>query len=96
MKQNGNLNDFIAEYLGPLIRYDSEKGRQLLLTLKQYLTLCCSKQETASALFIVRQTLYHRLDKIEGLLGKDCLLPEKRVAIELALYAYEYMHGSLI
>nr|WP_261771676.1 PucR family transcriptional regulator [Paenibacillus xylanexedens] len=96
MKQSGNLNDFITEYLGPLIRYDAEKGGQLLLTLKQYLTLCCSKQETASALFIVRQTLYHRLDKIESLLGKDYLLPEKRVAMELALYAYEYVHGSLI
>jgi purine catabolism regulator len=93
MKQSGSLTDFINEYLGPLIRYDSEKGGQLLLTLKQYLTLCCSKQETASALFIVRQTLYHRLDKIESLLGKDYLLPEKRVATELA---YEYEHGSLI
>ncbi|MBU5352641.1 PucR family transcriptional regulator ligand-binding domain-containing protein [Paenibacillus barcinonensis] len=96
MKQSGNLNDFITEYLGPLIRYDSEKGGQLLLTLKQYLTLCCSKQETASALFIVRQTLYHRLDKIESLLGKDYLLPEKRVAMELALYAYEYINGPLL
>ncbi|PYE50728.1 PucR family transcriptional regulator ligand-binding domain-containing protein [Paenibacillus barcinonensis] len=96
MKHSGNLNDFITEYLGPLIRYDSEKGGQLLLTLKQYLTLCCSKQETASALFIVRQTLYHRLDKIEALLGTDYLLPEKRVAMELALYAYEYMHGPLL
>ncbi|WKL05312.1 hypothetical protein Q0F98_13300 [Paenibacillus amylolyticus] len=30
MKQCGNLDDFIEEYLGPLIRYDVEKGGQLL------------------------------------------------------------------
>ncbi|WP_145149408.1 PucR family transcriptional regulator [Paenibacillus xylanexedens] len=95
MKQSGNLDDFIEEYLGPLIRYDVEKGGQLLRTLKQYLVLCCSKQETATALYIVRQTLYHRLDKIEVLLGEDYILPEKRVAIELALYAYEYVHGPI-
>ncbi|MCL6662168.1 PucR family transcriptional regulator [Paenibacillus amylolyticus] len=95
MKQSGNLDDFIEEYLGPLIRYDVEKGGQLLRTLKQYLVLCCSKQETATALYIVRQTLYHRLDKIEALLGEDYILPEKRVAIELALYAYEYVHGPI-
>lgn len=95
MKQSGNLDDFIEEYLGPLIRYDVEKGGQLLRTLKQYLVLCCSKQETATALYIVRQTLYHRLDKIEALLGEDYILPEKRVAIELAIYAYEYVHGPI-
>lgn len=95
MKQSGNLDDFIEEYLGPLIRYDVEKGGHLLRTLKQYLVLCCSKQETATALYIVRQTLYHRLDKIEALLGEDYILPEKRVAIELAIYAYEYVHGPI-
>ncbi|MFS0872270.1 PucR family transcriptional regulator [Paenibacillus xylanilyticus] len=95
MKQSGNLEDFIEEYLGPVIRHDAEKGGQLLRTLKQYFVLCCSKQETATALFIVRQTLYHRLDKIEALLGEDYVLPEKRVAIELAIYAYEYVHGPI-
>ncbi|WP_345940769.1 PucR family transcriptional regulator [Paenibacillus sp. ALJ109b] len=95
MKQSGSLDDFIEEYLGPVICYDAEKGGQLLRTLKQYFILCCSKQETATALFIVRQTLYHRLHKIETLLGDDYTLPEKRVAIELAIYAYEYVHGPL-
>lgn len=95
MKQSGSLEDFIEEYLGPIIRYDAEKGGQLLHTLKQYFVLCCSKQETATRLFIVRQTLYHRLHKIETLLGEDYVLPEKRVAIELAIYGYEYVHGPI-
>ncbi|MEO2207592.1 helix-turn-helix domain-containing protein [Paenibacillus pabuli] len=95
MKQSGNLEDFIEEYLGPVIRHDAERGGQLLSTLKQYLVLCCSKQETATALFIVRQTLYHRLDKIEALLGEDYILPEKRIATQLAIYAYEYVNGPI-
>jgi len=95
LKKNGHLPAFVDEYIGPVIAYDREKNSQLLRTLKVYLKLSCSKHDTAGELYIVRQTLYHRLDKIAALLGEDFILPEKRLAIELALHAYEYMHGSL-
>ncbi|OPH62040.1 CdaR family transcriptional regulator [Paenibacillus ferrarius] len=93
MKQSGALEAFIDDYIGSLLTYDQEKSSPLLKTLKVYLALSGSKQETAKALFIVRQTLYHRLDKIAVLLGDDYMQPHKRMAIELALYGYEYLHG---
>ncbi|MBA2941191.1 PucR family transcriptional regulator ligand-binding domain-containing protein [Paenibacillus sp. CGMCC 1.16610] len=95
MKQSGSLASFIEEYLGPILHYDREKNGQLLKTLKMYLALSSSKQETAKELFIVRQTLYHRLDKIALLLGEDYMRPDKRMAIELALHGYEYIHGII-
>lgn len=95
MKATGMLPSLIDEYIGPVIAYDQEKNGQLLLTLKQFLALSGSKQETAKVLFVVRQTLYHRLDKIEALLGADYMSPDKRFAIELALHAYEYIYGAI-
>lgn len=50
-----------------------------------------SKQETAGHLFIVRQTLYHRLKQLEDLLGSDLMQPGKRQALEFAAMAHEYL-----
>ncbi|MDR6552694.1 PucR family transcriptional regulator ligand-binding domain-containing protein [Paenibacillus qinlingensis] len=95
MKQSGQLTSIIEEYLGGLLLYDREKNGQLLKTLHMYLTLSGSKQETAKELFIVRQTLYHRLDKIAAILGDDFMQPQKRMALELALHGYEYLNGAI-
>ncbi|WP_028611405.1 PucR family transcriptional regulator [Paenibacillus harenae] len=93
LKKTGMLPSLIEEYIAPLTRYDLKKNGQLLITLKTYLAFSGSKQDTARGLFIARQTLYHRLDKIAALLGDDFMKPDKRLAIELALHAYEYTHG---
>lgn len=95
LKKTGQLPSFIEEYIGPVIQYDFEKNSQLMRTLKVYLLMSCSKQETAKELYIVRQTLYHRLDRIASLLGEDFIHHEKRLAIELAIHAYEYLHGPI-
>lgn len=95
LKKTGMLPTLIEEYIGPIASYDQEKNSQLLKTLKVYLAMSGSKQDTAKELFVVRQTLYHRLDKIASLLGNDYMKPDKRLAIELALHAYEYTYGAI-
>lgn len=89
------LEALIRDYIEPLASYDKEKHGQLLLTLKTYLIRSGSKQDTARELFIARQTLYHRLDKIIALLGEDFMNADKRLAIELAVNAYEYTRGAI-
>lgn len=59
-----------------------------------YLACNGSKKETAERLFVVRQTLYHRIQKLQQLLGADFMKPEKRLAIELMIQAYEYLAAS--
>lgn len=85
-----NLDNLIDEYLTPVIKYDQEHHTELMKTLEIYLSCNGLKQQTAELLFIVRQTLYLRIQKLEHLLGEDFMKAEKRLAIELALCAYNY------
>lgn len=94
MSKHINLQEFAAEYLQPVIQYDQKYKCKLLETLKVYLECNGSKQEAASKLFIVRQTLYHRLQKLEDILGKDFMEHEKRVAIEFMLLVQDYLAAS--
>lgn len=86
LRGNESLMTFAQEVLAPLLAYDQAHNGQLVKTLKTYLAMNGLKKETAQALFIVRQTLYHRLEKIENLLGKDYLIGDKRLAIEMMLH----------
>lgn len=89
LRKNPLLIDYAAQFLTPLLDYDALNNGQLVKTLKVYLQHNGQKKETAQALFIVRQTLYHRLDKIESFLGKDYFVGDKRLAIELMLQLLE-------
>ncbi|MBA2876080.1 PucR family transcriptional regulator [Thermaerobacillus caldiproteolyticus] len=89
-----DLNEVVMEYLEPVIQYDKKYNGKLMETLKIYLACNGSKKETAKRLFVVRQTLYHRIQKLEKLLGDDFMNPEKRLAIEFMIKAYEYLTPS--
>jgi PucR family transcriptional regulator, purine catabolism regulatory protein len=94
MSKHTDLQEIASEYLQPVIQYDQKYNGKLLETLKAYLECNGSKQETSNKLFIVRQTLYHRLQKLENLLGEDFMGHEKRVAIEFMLLVYDYLAAS--
>lgn len=87
----GCLEEFVHDYLAPVIEYDRQNNTELLRTLRVYFECNGSKQETANKLFIVRQTLYVRIQKLEDLLGADFLNTEKRMTIEFALLAHNYL-----
>jgi PucR family transcriptional regulator, purine catabolism regulatory protein len=93
-----NINDrdvlhaFVHNYLGPIIEHDQNKGSELLHTLKVFLDHDGSKQIAAQHLYIVRQSLYYRLDKIAELLGPDFMSPDNRIALQVALRAYQLLH----
>nr|WP_285846424.1 PucR family transcriptional regulator ligand-binding domain-containing protein [Priestia koreensis] len=94
VQQHRDLRDVIMEYLAPVLEYDQQFNTKLLDTLKVYLACNGSKKETAKQLFVVRQTLYHRIEKLERLLGSDFMESEKRMAIEFMLKAYDYLFGQ--
>ncbi|MEH7380712.1 PucR family transcriptional regulator ligand-binding domain-containing protein [Bacillus sp. JJ1533] len=89
-----DLQEVVLEYLEPVIAYDKKNNGKLMETLKTYLSCNGSKQETAKRLFIVRQTLYHRIQKLEKLLGSDFMNHEKRLAIEFMILSYEFLVSS--
>ncbi len=88
IEDNYVLRDYISDYLGDLL---SPKNQELLGTLMVYLECNCSKQKTAEKLFVVRQTLYFRLQKIAEIIGVDFDKGEKRFAVEFAVHAYYYL-----
>lgn len=84
------LEEVVEDYIGPLLEHDKEKDTELTKTLKVYLKRLGQKNETATELHIVRQTLYHRLHKIEQLLGQDYMHPENRFMIEFSLHILRF------
>ncbi|WP_226577062.1 PucR family transcriptional regulator [Halobacillus litoralis] len=91
--KHSNLGALVEEYLEPIIEYDQKNNTNLLETLRVYMACNGSKKETADKVFVVRQTLYHRLEKLEKLLGEDFMECEKRQVIEFALLAHEYQQA---
>jgi hypothetical protein len=62
-----------------------EGGADLVRTARVYLDEAGSAQRTAQSLGIHRQTLYHRLERIERLAGLDLDSGRDRLALHLAL-----------
>ncbi|PJN91378.1 PucR family transcriptional regulator, partial [Bacillus sp. mrc49] len=94
LNKHGNLEETVHEYLGPVIEYDKQNNGELMPTLKSYLACNGSKQETSKQLFIVRQTLYHRLEKLEKLLGSDFMRSDKRLGLEFMIFALDFLQYS--
>ncbi|MDE5414827.1 PucR family transcriptional regulator [Alkalihalobacterium chitinilyticum] len=92
INRHSDLQEIVMEYLQPVMEYDRKYNGKLIETLKAYLACNGSKQETAKKLFVVRQTMYHRIEKLESLLGPDFMNSEKRLAIEFMLLAYDYLN----
>jgi purine catabolism regulator len=85
MRGTPELADFSAERLGPLIDLGGERGRDLLETLEVYLHCGGRKTEAAAELGIERQSLYHRLGRIEEILDVDLRDGDAALALHLAV-----------
>ena len=86
-----DLREQAEEYLGKIMAHDRKYNGKLLETLRVYLACNGSKKETANKLYIVRQTLYHRLDKIEAMLGTDFMEQDRRLTIEFYLKVIDFL-----
>lgn len=91
MDKNGSLEPFIRQQIGGLLDSGDGKRSELLFTLKIYLECAGSKKEAAQKLYISRQSLYKRLEKINERLGGHFEDSPKRLAIEMALAGHAYL-----
>lgn len=66
-RRNENLIDFCNPKLLRLLHYDKEQGTDYMSTLYQFLEHSCNVKKTADALFIHKNTLIYRLDKIRAI-----------------------------
>lgn len=77
------LDDYIESRIGRLIKADQMQEGELCETLEAYLEHNCNVNATAEALFIHRNTMRYRMDKIKRTLDDD--LSDMSVFLELKL-----------
>lgn len=77
------LDDYVESRIGKLIKADQMQESDLCDTLETYLEHNCNANATAEALFIHRNTMRYRMDKIKRVLDDD--LSDMSVFLELKL-----------
>jgi purine catabolism regulator len=90
-RDDAGLAAFSRRVLGPLVAHDRQRKLVLLPTLEALLANGGRKAETARALHLNRQALYHRLTRIEELLGVDLGDAEQLLTLHVALLARQYV-----
>lgn len=95
LDKNNSLKDYCIQNIGVLITYDQQHSSNLLDTLKAYFFNNCRTTQTATALFIHKNTLIYRLSIIKGLLNTD--LNNALINLELfnSILIYEYISGDV-
>ncbi|MBX5442336.1 MAG: PucR family transcriptional regulator [Solirubrobacteraceae bacterium] len=88
-RDDPGLAALVDRVLGPLIEHDRQRKLVLLPTLEALLANGGRKAETARALHLNRQALYHRLTRIEQLLDVDLSDAGQLLTLHVALYARE-------
>lgn len=87
--KDSEASDFINHYLSALLEHDAASDSHLLETLKVFLDHQQNLAAASRTLFIHRNTLLYRIEKIETLL--DSKLADPSTALSLAL-ALKFLH----
>ncbi|MCL4394254.1 MAG: helix-turn-helix domain-containing protein, partial [Chloroflexi bacterium] len=88
LEYSAELGTFCEEIIGKLIAYDRAQGTELVETLSGYFAHKGNLSQTAEALFVHRNTLLYRMERIREISGLDLDNPETRLSIQLALRAH--------
>ena len=77
------------ELVEPLVRYDRERGSDLVRTLRVYFACGFNASEAADKLFLHRNSMLYRLARIQSITGLDLKDPRAALALQLGLLALE-------
>lgn len=86
--EQGLVDRFIEQMLGPLIAYDHRRKGELLKTLERYFAADGSVKMAGEMLFAHPHTVTYRLKQIERLTGWSLRNPEDKLRLQLALRAH--------
>ena len=94
MTPETQADNIYLTYIQALHKYDQDRDAELVKTLETYLEHGGALVDTAEALFIHRNTLLHRLERIESLCQIDLRHPLQRLNLYAAVKSYR-LHGRL-
>jgi GAF domain-containing protein len=80
-----DIKAHINHLLGPVLKYDRDRGTDLRGTLEAYFEAGQSPTRAATALHIHPNTVQQRLDRVTALLGSDWQQPERALDVQVAL-----------
>ncbi|MFC9433794.1 PucR family transcriptional regulator [Nocardia sp. NPDC057030] len=87
----GQVEDFVREWLGTLLDYDDNRHSDLVYTLAQYLECGGNYDDSAAVLHIHRSTLRYRLGRIRELTGFDLRDINIRFNLQAATRAWQFL-----
>jgi DNA-binding PucR family transcriptional regulator len=79
------INDYLTNTIGKIIKYDAENKTNLCETLECYLRNNGSVNETSKEMFVHRNTINYKLNKLEEILDADLSSLELRMQLMMAL-----------
>jgi purine catabolism regulator len=89
LENNAELIGFQEEILGALLAY--EGAGEFIRTLEAFFENKGNLSQTSESLFIHRNTLIYRLDRISKITSLDLDNPDTRLAVQLAVRIYRMM-----
>ncbi|GHI00581.1 PucR family transcriptional regulator [Neobacillus kokaensis] len=89
------LEDFFKKRLGKLYEHDKLHNTGYLSTLENYFMNNLNISETAKAMFLHRNTLIYRIEKIKEILQTDLKNSEEMLQFQLALKIYRLLIKKL-
>lgn len=89
--ERNEMEAYFHQTLGELLRQDQENQSELLVTLESLVANRFNIAETSRALFIHRNTLLYRMEKIESILRLDFKDAEELLKIQLGLKIYRLL-----
>ncbi|MFP7492470.1 PucR family transcriptional regulator ligand-binding domain-containing protein [Terribacillus saccharophilus] len=91
---NHNWKEIIEERIGGLIQHDNEKGTEFIHTLFHYLDTNKSLMETASRMYIHRNSVKYRIDKIKDITAIPFETELDKLGYYMAIALYLIKRGS--
>lgn len=85
------MRRFFENTLGKLYQYDKETESELVPTLASWLDNNLNIAQTARSLFIHRNTLLYRIEKISSILNTDLKDSNELLKYQLALKIYQIL-----
>ena len=78
-----------GELVRPLVEHDRERRSDLVRTLRAYFAAGANASEAADRMFLHRNSMLYRLERIQKLTGLDLKDPDASLALRLGLLASE-------
>jgi DNA-binding PucR family transcriptional regulator len=91
---SSSVRQSIDGLLAPLAALGPDRQRDYLATLRAYLENNRSVTRTAQQLYVHRNTVAYRVEKILGVLDVDLDDPNQYLAVHLACYAQTMTHAA--